>query len=211
MRAVCWPVWDSCWGLSSESDWKRLPYSLALLSSHLVTLTVVSPSTGDPVPLVRWEHVLMTPCLWWGENVSSWPCAFGEVRMYPHDPVPLVRWERVLMTLWPWWDENMSSWPCAFGEVRTGPPITAKVLSLSCWQLVITIGGSTENRDGEETIDCGRRADSSSTRSWCWGWTRCTLRVPWGSWGPWGPWTQPLLPPCRKVCAWAHLPVCLTQ
>ena len=40
--------------------------SLVLLRSHPVTLTVVSPSTGDPV-------------------------AFGEVRTCPHDPVPLVR------------------------------------------------------------------------------------------------------------------------
>ena len=199
MRSVCWPVWDSCWGLSSESDWKRLPV--------FPGPPQVSPGDTDSrFSLHRWS------CgLWWGENVSSWPCAFGEVRMYPHDPMLLVRWEHVLMTLWPWWGENVSSWPCAFGEVTMFPPITAKVLNLSCWQLVITIGGSMENRDGKETTDSGRRADSSSTCSWCWGWTRCTLRVPWGSWGPWGLWTQPLLPPCRKVCAWAHTPVCLTQ
>ena len=161
MRSVCWPVWDSCWGLSSESDWKRLPV--------FPGPPQVSPGDTDSrFSLHRWS------CgLWWGENVSSWPCAFGEVTMFP--------------------------------------PITAKVLNLSCWQLVITIGGSMENRDGKETTDSGRRADSSSTCSWCWGWTRCTLRVPWGSWGPWGLWTQPLLPPCRKVCAWAHTPVCLTQ
>ena len=153
----------------------------------------------EETPYVPWPSSGLT---WWHWQSFLPP----QVTLWP-----LVRRECILMTPWFWWGENVSSWPCGLGEVRTGPPITAKVLNLCCWQLVITIGGSTENRDGEETTDCGRRADSSSTRSWCWGWTRCTLRVPWGSWGSWGLWTQPLLPPCRKVCAWTHTPVCLTQ